>query len=291
MVGVPRSKGCQTCVSRRVKCDETRPACSKCQKYGVDCPGYDKVIKFVSQKHQIRQRGKGTGQKDEFLTIRKKSPSDSDSSPYSSFQINSPTSLETQLSSDGCSDGSLNSPSVIEISRQNPPPLMEYTPLHIAMMAAPSPNRAQYIGTMVQHLQRDMGQYDTLSIFHWIPLERLGAKSAMDGAMCSLAMHLLGKELNDSYLLGNSRTLYGQSLTALQSALLHPTEWKSSETLCSAILLCTFEVCGTPALSFKHGIANERCLVICGHIITRDMAETRERNWSSYGTKGSSGTH
>ena len=56
MVGVPRSLGCSLCRKRRVKCDEQKPTCGNCQKYGVDCPGYEKDVKFVSGKHQIRQR-------------------------------------------------------------------------------------------------------------------------------------------------------------------------------------------------------------------------------------------
>ncbi|OJJ45967.1 hypothetical protein ASPZODRAFT_17397 [Penicilliopsis zonata CBS 506.65] len=34
-----RSKGCSTCRQRRVKCDETRPVCQRCQKGGLACEG------------------------------------------------------------------------------------------------------------------------------------------------------------------------------------------------------------------------------------------------------------
>ncbi|KUJ23781.1 uncharacterized protein LY89DRAFT_2545 [Mollisia scopiformis] len=37
----PRSKtGCQTCKQRRVKCDETKPGCVRCQNLGRECGGY-----------------------------------------------------------------------------------------------------------------------------------------------------------------------------------------------------------------------------------------------------------
>ncbi|OCL13168.1 putative C6 finger domain protein [Glonium stellatum] len=59
MVGVPRSGGCSFCIKRRVKCDEARPACSKCQKYGIECPGYEKVLKFVAGKnHRSRPQNR-----------------------------------------------------------------------------------------------------------------------------------------------------------------------------------------------------------------------------------------
>ncbi|ETN45686.1 uncharacterized protein HMPREF1541_09519 [Cyphellophora europaea CBS 101466] len=34
------SKGCLTCRRRKVKCDETRPTCTRCQKIGRECGGY-----------------------------------------------------------------------------------------------------------------------------------------------------------------------------------------------------------------------------------------------------------
>ncbi|RDW76045.1 hypothetical protein BP5796_06866 [Coleophoma crateriformis] len=39
--GAPKTKtGCQTCRTRRIKCDEAKPACNRCQKSGIACPGY-----------------------------------------------------------------------------------------------------------------------------------------------------------------------------------------------------------------------------------------------------------
>lgn len=37
MVGVPRSKGCRTCVSRRVRCDQSKPVCNNCTKGNREC--------------------------------------------------------------------------------------------------------------------------------------------------------------------------------------------------------------------------------------------------------------
>jgi len=34
------SRRCVTCRNRRVKCDETRPSCLRCRKYGTECGGY-----------------------------------------------------------------------------------------------------------------------------------------------------------------------------------------------------------------------------------------------------------
>ncbi|KAH8160211.1 hypothetical protein CIB48_g8049 [Xylaria polymorpha] len=41
MVGIPgRSKGCNTCRQRRVKCTEEKPICSRCVRGGFTCQGY-----------------------------------------------------------------------------------------------------------------------------------------------------------------------------------------------------------------------------------------------------------
>ncbi|OCL03880.1 hypothetical protein AOQ84DRAFT_442428 [Glonium stellatum] len=47
MVGVPgHSKGCQTCKKRKIKCDERRPTCQRCEKSGYSCGGYERPIPF-----------------------------------------------------------------------------------------------------------------------------------------------------------------------------------------------------------------------------------------------------
>ncbi|KAG4423737.1 hypothetical protein IFR04_003162 [Cadophora malorum] len=40
--GLPKTRtGCRTCKQRRIKCDESRPACQRCLKAGYICDGYD----------------------------------------------------------------------------------------------------------------------------------------------------------------------------------------------------------------------------------------------------------
>lgn len=46
MVG-PRSSGCRTCVRRRIRCDETRPHCRRCQTAGFRCIGFSTPLKFM----------------------------------------------------------------------------------------------------------------------------------------------------------------------------------------------------------------------------------------------------
>ncbi|PVH97947.1 hypothetical protein DM02DRAFT_62859 [Periconia macrospinosa] len=55
MVGVPTSNGCNTCLKRRIKCDEAKPKCQRCQKSGYTCAGYKRAVQFrmaVFSAHQ-----------------------------------------------------------------------------------------------------------------------------------------------------------------------------------------------------------------------------------------------
>lgn len=113
------------------------------------------------------------------------------------------------------------------------------------LVASPQPNRALFVGTLMDMAQTRLASRDVttfLSFFGRLKFEELGTAAALDGAVCSLSLHLMGKELADDSLVARSRTVYGWSLGALQAALRHPTRWKASETFCSAVLLCFFEV-------------------------------------------------
>lgn len=56
MVGVPRSNGCATCRKRSIKCDEIRPACSRCRRGSRNCPGYVRPMKFIDEGVRVRSR-------------------------------------------------------------------------------------------------------------------------------------------------------------------------------------------------------------------------------------------
>ncbi|KAE8398109.1 hypothetical protein BDV37DRAFT_276393 [Aspergillus pseudonomiae] len=47
----PKSRlGCSRCKSRRIKCDETRPACQNCIKIGCSCPGFQQVLRWSTKE-------------------------------------------------------------------------------------------------------------------------------------------------------------------------------------------------------------------------------------------------
>jgi hypothetical protein len=42
-----RSKGCLSCITMKVKCDQTKPSCQRCRRGGRECPGYRDPGDFV----------------------------------------------------------------------------------------------------------------------------------------------------------------------------------------------------------------------------------------------------
>jgi len=214
MVGVPRSSGCLLCVKRRVKCDEERPGCRNCAKYGAECPGYDRAFKFVAGKHHVRQRRKDENQSE----------------------------IELNSSSINPATGSSTLSPLVVFQRR---PLQDATAFSIPPTLGGL--RPEHIYGIINHLYVIEPRHEVSFFAPWftsVP-EHIGQKSHLDSAMSAFALHLLGKAKCDSDLIGESRSMYGQSLCSLQKALNHPTEWKSAETLCATMLLCLYEVCAS----------------------------------------------
>ncbi|KAL4754149.1 hypothetical protein BDW72DRAFT_148167 [Aspergillus terricola var. indicus] len=49
--------GCARCKSKRVKCGEEKPYCSRCVRLGVRCPGYVKTLRWVSNQASAEDGG------------------------------------------------------------------------------------------------------------------------------------------------------------------------------------------------------------------------------------------
>ncbi|KAL7901896.1 hypothetical protein HDV63DRAFT_67703 [Trichoderma sp. SZMC 28014] len=59
MVNTGKSKGCNTCKRRKVKCDEGKPACQRCIRFGRECEGYGQRpprVRFVSDVRRTNKR-------------------------------------------------------------------------------------------------------------------------------------------------------------------------------------------------------------------------------------------
>lgn len=46
--------GCKNCKEKRLKCDEEKPLCKQCEKKGIICKGYEKVLKWRPQEDSFK---------------------------------------------------------------------------------------------------------------------------------------------------------------------------------------------------------------------------------------------
>ncbi|KAE9368866.1 hypothetical protein N431DRAFT_547735 [Stipitochalara longipes BDJ] len=57
---VGRSRGCKTCVTRRIKCNEETPVCFQCVSAGFECPGPVQGAIFIDMSEGIKQKSSRT---------------------------------------------------------------------------------------------------------------------------------------------------------------------------------------------------------------------------------------
>lgn len=230
MVGVPRSHGCTLCLQRRVKCDQARPACQNCSRYGANCPGYQRELKFVSNKHQIRPRRRRDQTIVRSSAQTSTAASTAGQTDWESVQsalVYDTGALEREISfSTGDLVGSHDMRSRSSI------------PVHLWEPRGP------YINALLDTLRAGLGADELAFVYPWFQSigQYVGLKVTLDSALTSLIMQMLGRRLKDHRLIGESHQLYGRSLSALQAALNSKSEWKTTETLCTTWLLCHFEV-------------------------------------------------
>ncbi|KAI1277609.1 hypothetical protein F5Y07DRAFT_80654 [Xylaria sp. FL0933] len=85
------SQGCQSCRTRRIKCDKKRPECSQCIRVGKKCPGYRDQLSLIFRDESSKVIQKAHAQ---WGTL----DSPADGNPESSFQPeNSPESTTTAV--------------------------------------------------------------------------------------------------------------------------------------------------------------------------------------------------
>ncbi|KUJ11340.1 uncharacterized protein LY89DRAFT_786952 [Mollisia scopiformis] len=57
-LGVGKSGGCRNCRRRKVKCDEHRPGCKRCEKSNQECEGYTREHRFVDENFRTEKHVK-----------------------------------------------------------------------------------------------------------------------------------------------------------------------------------------------------------------------------------------
>ncbi|KAJ5578719.1 C6 zinc finger domain protein [Penicillium hispanicum] len=217
MVGVPgRSKGCNTCIQRKIKCDQGPVPCLNCRKSNRLCTGYKRRLGYIFS-HDVVLAGP-TDTSEEFSVThhgrwRKGEPQApakiSTTRAYRPLQPDPPVSLGCQISSTSTIREQLH---YVMVERHTPGELLK--------------NRPQSSST------------------NWLlQLQGMAIQSsALEDSMTAFLAARVGRIMGDSDLIYKGRGKYIDGLEKLQQALRNPLHRLADETLAACMALSYYEL-------------------------------------------------
>ncbi|KAL2419375.1 hypothetical protein ABEF95_009140 [Exophiala dermatitidis] len=228
MVGIARSRGCQTCRRRKIACGLEKPYCHQCIKSKRVCTGYQPYPIFI--QHKVPSN---TTTKLDVCAERGISASGADQNA-GARQIVLPNSK--YISSDH--GGNVQLAMSLDLAGQvDPQPVIrqqlleEYLSLHLP---------AHQLGPM----QRRLWLFQLPTIPKMSP--------ALEIATMALCMAKMSDVHNDSVLRHESLELYHRGLLQLQKALWDPEQMYDEQTLAACVALASYELSQCPNNS-RHG--------------------------------------
>lgn len=240
------SKGCGQCRSRKIRCDQERPACSQCLKGNRVCPGYrdELSLMFRDESQQVVRKARNSAAARKSKTQARKAArrtlSPSESSPESTPGA---TTVSVGRSSD-----------VIDFGHESPvqTELIERQPL---TRIQPSYQTTQ--DEAVCYFLR----YNRWPGFHWmldLSPEFLASSGfsvsheAMKASVGAVGTAMLGRVRQDMSMIIAAGAEYGFALQMLAFAVSDPAEVKANSTLGAVLMLAIFEVSCLSSLVFLH---------------------------------------
>ncbi|KAE8140414.1 hypothetical protein BDV38DRAFT_269017 [Aspergillus pseudotamarii] len=215
MVAVPYSKGCRTCIQRRVKCDETRPNCRRCELRSIQCPGYRKPLTFVVSTPSDSRRPVG---------------------PNPTYR-SATSSAQCQRSNTSQSVPERGVWSYNNLDELVAPSLIQKT-----VAAQGVETLGFFIDATVPGLYY---LYSARLSVNWMNFARRHVESTLDPFVWSLrclgALHL-GMKHQDQDTIASSRSMYSRGIHGLRGLLRRPRFARSDMTLAIAVMLGIYEM-------------------------------------------------
>ncbi|EKG09917.1 hypothetical protein MPH_13007 [Macrophomina phaseolina MS6] len=237
------SRGCQTCKTRRIRCDEVRPSCGNCRKSGRTCPGFPDEFDLIfrNENAAVARRTKRAASK------QKASPTTSSSSPSTESSQQSPQQSANQ---------EINSLPVVKQTTSNEPPEFRVLPQENALQAffawrGPSLPQGLHFSIEAQatafffrnfvlppqQKECERGFFDILlPYFNETP-----EASPLHLATHAVSLAVLGNYPGRAQLMREAARFYGQALQKAQLALKDPAQAKSDETLLTIMMFVLYE--------------------------------------------------
>lgn len=210
--------GCGSCKRRKVKCDETRPKCTRCRKAGIICTGFAQRLRFVDENPRIRRCIElPEAQYRDFSTALTRSPP---------FMVPSNP-----------------------ISRSQP---SNAVPLPATTLPLTAFKEDIFLSYMLSKLfevkcQDSLCMNAVVEVRCGIPADWIPKLIRTQGQPChkswdALAALLFGQVHKSSDVISNAHRLYGQALAELRDILSNPDNRRTDSTLASMTALYTYEV-------------------------------------------------
>ncbi|OAQ98012.1 hypothetical protein LLEC1_06465, partial [Akanthomyces lecanii] len=260
MVGVPgRSKACNTCLKRKIKCDLAKPYCSNCTKSKRICGGYARKTAYVFSDNVVLPDSSSARKDDGTLTYHGRwkgatpnrpsssSPHSSESSRVEVLPRLAWTNNDSSSSSSPASTGSelsLLPPDLgaLDVQRISLLPSL-WQQLHHVFLRAYMPRQG-------------MGAADNIGYVtgNWL-LQLQGRPSTLPALQTSIAAFAsaqIGRDHNDARLVAQSMDLYLKSLEHLRNAIASPATRLSDDTLAACLALGIYELTEKPMRPSYH---------------------------------------
>lgn len=234
------SRGCQTCKTRRIRCDEVRPSCGNCRKSGRTCPGFPDEFDLIfrNENAAVARRTKRAASKQKSSPSSSspsaESPQKTPDSEQSALPLVSQT-INTLQATETCifpPDSSLLSaffslrgfsiPQSLHVSIEN-----QATAFFFRNFVLPP-----------QQAESARGFFDILVPYYNSTPEA----SPLHLATHAVSLSVLGNYPGRSQMMREAARFYGQALQRAQQALQDPTQAKSDETLLTIMLFVLYEV-------------------------------------------------
>lgn len=221
-------------MARRVKCDQTRPACQRCIRAHRICSGFDR-IEFVDEGPQLRSLYDAPAPETPAFTPG------AFSGTFSTSPVSEPGLRSGSREIAASRDASETSQPVNEAGRWIQGAFERGA---LVTLLAPNVMQDQLLANFIASLREPVLASTFRSHNSWLTEVALrpSLSDSLTWAVRAISISNLGRKAEDPELIEVSRFLYGKSLLKLKRTLEDKDEGLSSDTLSATILLSFYEV-------------------------------------------------
>ncbi|KAH8694179.1 hypothetical protein BGW36DRAFT_430199 [Talaromyces proteolyticus] len=232
------SKGCGQCRSRKIKCDQGRPACWQCTRMGRECSGYrdELSLMFRDESESVRRKAGSSPSPSATSASGRKTLS---RSPRPAFPGQKAASVATSGSTTSIEDIGFDFDSNSEHrfltgqARQSP----------LGMHPTTSLSRQEAVCFFLQSHAIPGTLLMTDALTHFL-MQSGGslAQQAIQSSIVAVASAMLARVRNDASLRQEARREYGATLRLVNKTLADTNEAKTNQALGAVVLLSLYEI-------------------------------------------------